>query len=328
MEKELLDWLKMITDEERHILQGEKEIQNTIYTEANDFTIDSKKMLERGKLIDIRTHTRFLPFPKHKHNFIEIMYMCEGRSVHVINDETKLVLEQGDLLFFNQHTYHEILPASKNDIGVNFIVLPEFFDTAFLMMGEENVLSEFIVSSLCNDTSKAQYLHFKVSDVLPIQNLVENMVWSIIHKQDNERKINETTMGLLFLQLLNYTNKLEEGGKRQYENRLVMALLQYIEENYKEGSLTEFATMHHQSVYKLSKLVKAATGHTYKELLQQKRMKYAVRLLCHTDLPVADIILAVGYDNASYFHRCFKEKYGMTPKVYRANNQHLNIMCK
>ena len=65
MEQALLDRLKVITDEERLILQGEKQIQRTIYTETNDFTIDSKKMLERGKLIDIRTHTRFLPFPKH-----------------------------------------------------------------------------------------------------------------------------------------------------------------------------------------------------------------------------------------------------------------------
>ena len=36
-----------------------------------------------------------------------------------------------------------------------------------------------------------------------------------------------------------------------------------------------------------------------------------------TELAVEDIIAAVGYDNNSYFHRIFKERYSMTPKKYR-----------
>ena len=50
---------------------------------------------------------------------------------------------------------------------------------AFDMMEEENVLSNFIISTLMRDSSQSQYLHFHVSDVLPVQNLVENMVWSL-----------------------------------------------------------------------------------------------------------------------------------------------------
>ena len=44
-----------------------------------------------------------------------------------------MVLQEGDLLFLNQNAVQEILPAGKDDIAVNFIVLPEFFDTAFFM---------------------------------------------------------------------------------------------------------------------------------------------------------------------------------------------------
>jgi AraC-like DNA-binding protein len=48
-----------------------------------------------------------------------------------------------------------------------------------------------------------------------------------------------------------------------------------------------------------------------------KRFNKAVELLNNTKLTVADIIAVVGYDNTSYFHRIFKEKYHMTPKQYR-----------
>ena len=75
MNKELLEQLKMISDEEQAILDGKNDIQKELYTSQKDFIIDSKKMLEKGKLIDIRPHTRFVHFPKHRHNYVEIIYI-------------------------------------------------------------------------------------------------------------------------------------------------------------------------------------------------------------------------------------------------------------
>ena len=34
----------------------------------------------------------------------------------------------------------------------------------------------------------------------------------------------------------------------------------------------------------------------------------------------SDIIVAVGYENNSYFHRVFKEHYHMTPRAFRVKN--------
>ena len=127
MNQELLDKLKVISPEEEQILAGETEVQKSIYTAADDFIVDGSQMLDAGKLIDIRPHTRFVHFPRHKHNYIEIIYMCSGTTTHIINDTTKVTLDTGDLLFLNQNATQEILPAGKEDIAVNFI------DTAFLL---------------------------------------------------------------------------------------------------------------------------------------------------------------------------------------------------
>jgi YesN/AraC family two-component response regulator len=317
MNTDLLHRLEKITKEEELILSGNNSVVKNLYTTTKDFVVDSKKMLDKGKLIDVRTHTRFTHFPKHKHNYVEIIYMCQGRTTHIINDLSQVVLEEGDLLFLSQNAYQEILPAGEKDIAINFIVLPEFFDVAYGMLQGENMLKDFIVDSLRQDTGKASYLHFKVADILPIQNLIENMIWSLVNKQPNNHKINQTTMGLLFLQLLNYTDKIEQADNDTYDNYITLSVLRYIEENYREASLTKLAEDLNQSVYSLSKLIKRNTGHTYKELLQMKRFNKAVELLNNTKLTVADIIAVVGYDNTSYFHRIFKEKYHMTPKQYR-----------
>ena len=41
------------------------------------------------------------------------------------------------------------------------------------------------------------------------------------------------------------------------------------------------------------------------------------QLLRETRLTTQDIILAVGYENTSYFYRIFRERFGATPREYR-----------
>jgi len=319
MNQEILDRLGVITDEEREIINGRTEIDRNRYTEGQELVIDSKKMLEHGKMIRIRPHTRFVHFPKHKHNYIEVIYMCKGETVHFIDGE-KVVLKTGELLFLNQHATQEIFPAGEEDIGINFIILPEFFDTAFEMMGEEeNLLRDFLVGCLCFDPRYASYLHFQVADVLPVQNLVENMVWTLLSDQPNKRSINQITMGLLFLQLMHYTDKISH-TLESFEQKLIFQVLTYIDENYKDGELTELSALLSYNIYWLSRAIKRLTGRTYKELLQVKRLNQASVLLLNTRLSVTDISIAVGYDNTSYFHRIFRNYYGMSPKEYRASD--------
>ena len=57
-------------------------------------------------------------------------------------------------------------------------------------------------------------------------------------------------------------------------------------------------------------------GRTYVELSSK-----AVELMCDTDLPISDVIAAVGYENNSYFHRVFKERYHVTPRAFRLENK-------
>jgi len=318
MNADLLTALTDITPEEQRLLSGNP-VDMASYASGKVFVIDSAKMLEKGKLIAIRPHTRFADFPRHMHNYIEIMYMCSGSTTHIINDNTTITLRAGELLFLNQHACHAIKKAGADDIAVNFIVLPQFFDVAFSMIGSDNLLRNFLISSLRQDNDEISYLHFKVADILPVQNLMENLVWSIVNHQPNNRLINQTTMGLLFTVLLNHTERLAVPVTERYgyDNALVLGALREIEENYMTVSLSDFAAGQGISLSYLSRLIKATTGSTYIVLLQNKRLAKAAQLLRETRLSVQNIIEAVGYDNTSYFYRIFREKYSTSPKAYR-----------
>jgi len=316
MTEELLRELRKITAEEQELLSGCQQIQKNRYMSAETDMVDAAKLLEDGKMISVRPHTRFAHFPRHTHNYIEVIYMCAGSTHHVINGED-VVLQQGELLFLSQHATQEIYPAEEGDIAVNFIVLPQFFEYGLNMMEpEENQLRSFIIDCLQGENQSAGYLHFKVADILPIQNLVENLIWTIWNKQPNKRRTNQATMGLLFLQLMNYMDKLET-DEHAGQQRLMISVLSYIENNYKDGELTELAARLHYDIYWLSKEIKRQTGKTYTELIQNKRLNQAAWLLTSTGMSVLDVALEVGYDNISYFHRIFQKKYGMTPRKYR-----------
>lgn len=70
MHQELIRELAMITDEERRILEGKQEIDPQLYTETKEMmVVDSAKLLKKGKLIQVRPHTRFVHFPAHTHNY-------------------------------------------------------------------------------------------------------------------------------------------------------------------------------------------------------------------------------------------------------------------
>ena len=313
--EELLNTLRTISPEEKALLDGSTAIQRGIYMDADSDVIDAKKLLDSGRLITIRPHTRFAHFPEHSHNYVEVVYMCSGSTTQIANGK-QIVLHEGELLFFGQGARQEILPAGENDIGVNFIILPQFFDKVLEMLEEEKTpLRNFLVDSLGNSAGNTSCLYFQVADVLPIQNLIENLIWTLLKGPlPNRRSICQTTMGLLFMQLLNYTDRLVSGSS---EEAAIVRVLRYIEENYPTGSLTEIADALHYDLCWLSREIKRRTGKTFKELLQEKRLTQAAYFLKHTSLHVDEIGEAVGYSNLSYFHRIFQEKFGVTPKKYR-----------
>ncbi len=316
MTEELLNKLREITPEEQRILDGRDCIEKELYMEAETNVIDAGKLLDTGKLIQVRPHTRFIHFPPHSHNYVEMIYMCKGCTHHLINGED-VYLQEGEILLLSQKAVQEIYPAGKEDIAVNFIILPEFFGECLkIIASERNMLRDFVISCLRGENASCGYFHFKVTDILPIQNLIENLIFTVWNRQPNKRSINQGTMGLLFLLLMNQMDKLETGTESEPQ-RFVMQILAYVEEHYRDGELSELAERMHYDLYWLSKEIRKRTGKTYTELVQDKRLRQAAYLLKNTVMSVTDIAIEVGYSNISYFHRIFQKRYHMTPKKYR-----------
>lgn len=309
--RQILDKLTPVTEEEQKLLQGDA-IDRSLYMGADCNIIEGRKLLGSGKLIAVRPHTRFVDFPEHTHDYVEMVYMCQGSTTHILGGR-EVILQQGELLLLGQNARQQIARAGEDDIAVNFIIRPEFFEQTLPYLGtEQTPLRRFLVDSLCG--GHGRYLHFRVADVLPVQNLMENLLFTLTCDTPYKRGINQMTMGLLFLLLSNCFDRLQTATE---EENAVVRLLRYVEENYRTGSLAEAAAMMHYDPSWLSRQIKRSTGKTYTELVQEKRLTQAAWMLHNTKNRVSQIAEAVGYENISYFHRVFFARFGTTPKHYR-----------
>lgn len=317
MDSRILSFLEKITEEEKDILANKK-INNSIYTNDKIFTkVEANKVIEDGSLINIRPHTRFIDFPQHNHEFVEAIYVLKGNMVNIINDE-EINMHKGDILFLNRNISHSIKATDKNDLAVNFFIKPNFFHESLLMIREDNIIKTFIINVLKNQEKCGQFLLFKTDGIIQIQNTLENLIFSLItNRKLKENDINKKLIGILFLYLMQTDLQLQKNVKSNNETKFAKIIQDYIDTEYTTATLYEISDRLNMTIFKTSKLIKNEFGQTFKEMLQNKRFQTAANLLTETNLSIYDIIINIGYENSSYFHRKFKKIFSLSPAEYR-----------
>ena len=78
------------------------------------------------------------------------------------------------------------------------------------------------------------------------------------------------------------------------------------------------------SVSTLAHTLRRETGKTFHQLLHEKRIAEARRLLSTTTMKVSDVALCCGFTDQSHFTRAFKDAINLTPGKFRylLNNEH------
>lgn len=312
-DSELLSLLEPVTEEELLLLNGQATVNHDLYMGADPQIITSGKLIGGNRQIALRPHTRFVDFPLHAHDYIEMVYVCSGQLRQTVNHR-ELLMKPGELLILGRGAWHEIRKASAQDIAVNFLIEPSFFSG---MMDYSDIadsqLKTFLMNCLCGNEGSS-FLYFRCADNFPVQNLIENMIWMHFHKKQSRTPAYQRTMGLIMFSLLDASDL---SSSVSGANPTMMKVLNYIESRYVTASLKEAAETVNYEVTGLSKLIRQQTGRTFTELLQDKRLTSAAWLLRETDATIADIAASVGYANFSFFHRLFLKRYGMTPRKYR-----------
>lgn len=100
----------------------------------------------------------------------------------------------------------------------------------------------------------------------------------------------------------------------QFLNKVQQVLDSSVVESY--FNTEEFSKAVGMSRMQLHRKLKALTGLSASEFIRSQRLKLAADLLQKSDINVSQVGYSVGFNDHSYFSKCFKEAYGKTPSDY------------
>jgi len=324
MQRSIIERLSGITEEEQYILVRENpQSHRQIYTKSGRFIIERRHISnlavgESTAAISMRQHPRFQDFPLHSHDYIEIMYVCSGRITHVL-DGKEITLRKDDLIFLGKDTRHSIKAAGEDDIGINLIISDDLFELLLNRLRQYSMQSADRFNSLLS-RGEAPYLVFHTEGNIPVCNLLENMIYSVICERSSDGYILRQSFELLLCYLASMTEQSESSDKLPYEEQTKNRIMTYVQTSYSTATLSEAANMLGLSAPYLSRWVCKSFGVSFKELIMRERFAIAAELLKNTKMPIGEIITHVGYENSSYFHKEFRKRFGMTPNGYRTQD--------
>ncbi len=111
-----------------------------------------------------------------------------------------------------------------------------------------------------------------------------------------------------------------EANADMLSNQKVEAIKRYIYQHFCEDiSLDALASAFYFSPNYLCRLFKQETGCSPGKFLHDYRMKKAQELLESSQMKVSHVSHAVGYKSTSYFCQRFRDRFGVSPELYRQN---------
>ncbi|GAA0558588.1 helix-turn-helix domain-containing protein [Chitinophaga japonensis] len=113
-------------------------------------------------------------------------------------------------------------------------------------------------------------------------------------------------------------------------DRLVTSFLELLERQFPVDSPenpfrlktpSQYATLLNVHVNHLNAMVKKNTGKTTREVIQDRMMDEARKLLLHTSWDAAEIAYSLGFEYPSHFTKFFRQRSGVTPVGFRLQHK-------
>lgn len=284
---------------------------------------------------------RAFQIPVHWHDELEIIYVKHGK-LHVTisgenyigNSKEAFVVSPGSLHFMGSPTgdvdyYTFLFPVEyisfQTDDIMEKTILSPLKHGRVMIKPQINDMAEDICERLIEINTNISYLKKKTSESTKERKNRENHKYNksddIAVSNINEANINaqfETKMTLIkFIQKM-WQNGLILENAANGTNTTEKEMITYIRQNYtREISLQEFGMQFHLSEKYISRYFKEHFHITLSQYINHLRLEHARQLLQESTAPVTEVALQSGYQNVSYFIRCFKKMYGVSPLKYR-----------
>ena len=246
-----------------------------------------------------------LPLPPHKKTVNDFVFITKGSMTRNLGIES-FQLQKNDFLF-----------TPKNSITTTEQI-SEDLEGYFCHFSDEFMILNPLIGNFSAQTNQLNFSHVSESEAHNLAFLLGRIL-ELYKARIQEPKNNQiisfylsTFLAELFLISQN------QPIAHQQKNTISTAYINLVHQQFKENlSLKEYAALLHITPNHLNKLVKGETGKTASEIIKEITILEAKVLLLQTQMTISEISAELGFDDASYFSRFFKNETHSSPLNYR-----------
>lgn len=246
----------------------------------------------------------------HSHSYYQIIWFFEGGGEHLVDFKT-FDIKRNTILFISKDQLH----AFDDNLKVNGWLI--HFNESFFMHSDVDI---FLKYSIFNSQQNPCYSISKETSEVAASYV------SMIQKElkEKHRFGHEEVIRFLlksFLISLERIHRKTSDGKLEINNPYELQFFKFkelIEENYKNGlSTREYSNLLNISAKTLSTITKSIVAKSPSQLISDRVVLEAKRLLKFTTLQIGEVAYKLGFEDPSYFVKYFKRYTGNSPSSYR-----------
>lgn len=258
----------------------------------------------------------------HKHNFYELILIESGRGRQRLNDVV-FPYKKGDVFLLTPDDAHEFI-----------IEKPTLF--TFIKFTEQVFIEKMAVSKPSNweESLKLSLMQMPIitesivrdeKDAMHLFNLAKIMLHEFtgnkLYHYETTLELFTCAMCIVIRNLINHKD-----GLRTFKNEKekLSNILSYIRihafdnEKIRIEPLADYFLM---SANYISIYVKKHTGLSIQQHITQHRIKAAEKLLLQERQNINEIVMKLGFNDASHFNKMFKKYKGVSPLKFRSTHQ-------
>jgi AraC-like DNA-binding protein len=247
--------------------------------------------------------------PSHWHNHLEVLYILQG-TTHIVRNDEKYTLNTNELFVVNSGDIH--LTRSPGNVEVLLLQIPyELLNHSIPEYKTIRFREYFPQSQLSADSEFQKMIHY----LLAMKMLYEQ-------GEDGYQLLFTSNLHLflhtLYRQYATRQNLIEKNKAAKHLSRL-KEVIDYVEQNYMEPvSVKKAASLVALNPEYFCRSFKKYTGFTFMEYVNLVRLTHIHRDILDSDDSITSIQERHGFTNYKVFNRMFKESFGCTPSKLRS----------
>ncbi len=250
----------------------------------------------------------------HSHSFYQIVWIYNKGGKHYVDFEGHKI-EENTIIFISKNQIH-YFDKKANHKGILL-----HFNESFLMHSDIDIFLKYNVFNT-NETPCYSIESKSIEIVETYITLIKDEILKSNHF-GQQQVIRYLLKSLLIVLEREHRSQIDDTlhFRNQYELQY-LRFRELIEENYTTGiTVNEYAEKLHISSKTLTTITKKISSKSPSQLISERIILEAKRLLAFTILKINEIGYRLGFEDASYFVKYFKRYEKKSPAKYR---EHLN----